>query len=105
MMSLLVLCEVESYVRGEMKQPDKEQDPVRFDNWKKNNSYAKHLITQNVGDKAIIHIQYGTTSHIAWKSLEAKIGLTQIQPHVTMCDYHVHHAQINLIKSLLSLKC
>ena len=70
-MSLLALCEVEPYVRGEIQQPNKEGDPVGHDNWKKNNNYAKHLITQNVGNKSIIHIQHGSTSYIAWKYLEA----------------------------------
>jgi hypothetical protein len=71
MMSLLALCEVEPYVRGEVLQPNKEEDPVGHSNWKKNDNYAKHLITQNVGDEAIIHIQHGSTSHVAWKNLEA----------------------------------
>ena len=71
MWSLLALCEVEPYVRGEIKQPDKEVDPVGHGNWKKNDNYAKHLITQNVGDEPIIHIQHGSTSHVAWKNLEA----------------------------------
>ena len=71
MMSLLALCEVEPYVRGEIKQPSMEDDPVGHTNWKKNDNYAKHLITQNVGDESIIHIQHGSTSHVAWKNLEA----------------------------------
>src|ERR1700678_4787208 len=65
MMSLLALCEVEPYVCSEIKQPNKEDDPVGHDNWKKNDNYAKHLITQNVGDEPIIHIQHGSTSHVA----------------------------------------
>ena len=61
MMSLLALCEVEPYVRGEIKQPSMEDDLVGHANWKKNDNYAKHLITQNVGDESIIHIQHGST--------------------------------------------
>ena len=71
MMSLLALCEVEPYVRGEINQPNMEEDPVGHTNWKKNDNYAKHLITQNVSDESIIHIQHGSTSHVAWKNLEA----------------------------------
>ena len=71
MMSLLALCEVEHYVHGEIQQPNKTEDPVGHDNWKKNDNYAKHLITQNVGDESIIHIQHGSTSYVAWKNLEA----------------------------------
>ena len=71
MMSLLALCEVEPYVRGEIEQPNRDVDPAGHDNWKKNDNYAKHLITQNVGDEPIIHIQHGSTSHVAWKNLEA----------------------------------
>src|SRR5271155_5085036 len=71
MMSLLALCEVEPYVRGEIKQPNRDDDPTGHINWKKNDNYAKHLITQNVGDEPIIHIQHGSTSHVAWKNLEA----------------------------------
>jgi hypothetical protein len=71
MMSLLALCEVEPYVRGEIVQPNTNDDPVGHNNWKKNDNYAKHLITQNVGDESIIHIQHGSTSHVAWKNLEA----------------------------------
>src|ERR1700678_1646267 len=71
MMSLLALCEVERYMRGESEQPDKEVDPVGHVNWKKNDNYAKHLITQNVGDAPLIHIQQGDTSYMAWKNLEA----------------------------------
>ena len=71
MLSLLALCEVELYVRGEIEQPDKGIDPVGH--WRKNNNYAKHLITQNIGNEPIIHIQHGSTvtSHVAWKNLEA----------------------------------
>ena len=71
MMSLLALCEAEPYVRGEINQPNKEEDPVGHTNWKKNDNYAKHLITQNVSDESLIHIQHNSTSHIAWKNLEA----------------------------------
>ena len=71
MMSLLALCEVEPYVRGEVQQPNQEEDPVGHDNWKKNDNYAKHLITQNMGDEAIIHIQHGSSSNVAWRNLEA----------------------------------
>jgi hypothetical protein len=71
MWSLLALYEVEPYVRGEIVQPNKEVDPVGHDNWKRNDNYAKHLITQNVGDEPIIHIQHGSTSHVAWRNLEA----------------------------------
>ena len=41
MMSLLALCEVEHYVHGEIQQPNKTEDPVGHDNWKKNDNYAK----------------------------------------------------------------
>lgn len=71
MMSLMALCEVESYVHGEIEQPSQIDDPVGHTNWKRNDNYAKHLITQNVGDECIIHIQGQSTSHVAWKDLEA----------------------------------
>jgi hypothetical protein len=58
MMSLLALCEVEPYILGEISQPKKEEDPVGLDNWKKNDNYAKHLITQNVADECLVHIQH-----------------------------------------------
>ena len=70
MMSLLALCEVESYVLGEILQPSQEQDPVRHDNWKKNDNYTKHLITQNVADEPLVHIQHRSSSHTAWRNLE-----------------------------------
>src|ERR1700733_3112965 len=53
MWSLLALCKVESYVHGEIPQPNYEEDLVGHDNWKDNDNYAKHLITQNVGDESI----------------------------------------------------
>jgi hypothetical protein len=71
MMSLLALCEIESYVRGEIPQPNRDDDPVGHDNWKKNDNYAKHLITQNVANEPLVHIQHGSTSHTAWHNLEA----------------------------------
>ena len=71
MMSLLALCEIESYVRGEIPQPNRDADPVGYDNWKKNDNYAKHLITQNVADEPLVHIQHGSSSHVAWHNLEA----------------------------------
>ena len=69
-MSLLALCEVEPYVQGEIKQPSMEEDLIGYTNWKKNDNYAKYLITQKVGDESIIHIQHSSTSHVAWKNLE-----------------------------------
>ena len=71
MMSLFALCEVELYVRGELERPDKNLDPDGYDIWKKNDNYAHHLITQNVSDEALVHIQHGATSNIAWKNLES----------------------------------
>ena len=71
MMSLLTLCEIESYVRREIPQPSQDDDPVGHDNWKKNDNYAKHLITQNVADEPLVHIQHSSTSHTAWHNLEA----------------------------------
>ena len=56
MMSLLALCKVESYVLREILQPSWEEDPVRHDDWKKNDNYAKHLITQNIADEPLVHI-------------------------------------------------
>ena len=71
MMSLLMLCEIDSYVRREILQPSQDDNPVGHDNWKKNDNYAKHLITQNVADEPLVHIQHGSTSHTAWHDLEA----------------------------------
>jgi len=53
--SLLALCEVKSYVHREITQLQKKDDLVGHDNWK-NDNYAKHLITQNTGDEAIVHV-------------------------------------------------
>ena len=71
MMSLLALCKVEPYVHGEIPQPSGDDDPVGHNNWKKNDNYAKHLITQNVADEPLVHIQHGSSSHTAWHNLEA----------------------------------
>jgi gag-polypeptide of LTR copia-type len=71
MMSLLALCEVELYVRGEIERPDRNLDPIGYENWKKNDNYAHHLITQNVSDEALVHIQQGAPSSVAWKNLES----------------------------------
>ena len=71
MWSLLALCEVEVYVRREILQPAWDVDPVGHDNWKKNDNYAKHLITQNVADEPLVHIQHSSSSHTAWHNLEA----------------------------------
>ena len=71
MISLLTLCEVEGYVRGEIKQPNQDNDPIGFTNWKRNDNYAKHLITQNVADEPLVHIQQAGTSHTAWHNLES----------------------------------
>ena len=38
MWSLLALCKVEPYVRGEVSQPDHEEDPVGHDSWKDNDN-------------------------------------------------------------------
>ena len=66
-----VLKPLTNPIRGEVQQPNKEVDPIGHENWKKNDNYAKHLITQNTGDESIIHIQHNSTSHVAWKNLEA----------------------------------
>ena len=70
-MSLLALCEVEPYICSKVQQPNQEEDLVSHNNWKKNNNYAKHLITQNMDDEATTHIQHGSSYNIAWKNLEA----------------------------------
>ena len=33
--------------------------------------FAKHLITQNISDTCIIHIQQNSTSNVTWSNLEA----------------------------------
>jgi len=71
MMLLLALCEIESYVHREIPQLSCDDDPVGHDNWKKNDNYAKHLITQNVADEPLVHIQHSSTSHTAWHNLKA----------------------------------
>ena len=38
MMLLLALCEVESYIHGEIPQPSQDDDPVGHDDWKKNDN-------------------------------------------------------------------
>ena len=86
MMSLLALCEVEPYVRGEIQQPNKDDDPVGHENWKRNDNFANYLITQNVSDGAIIHIQHDTTSHVAWKNLEAIYGYQSQETAVAIID-------------------
>ena len=65
-MSLLVLCKVEAYVCGEIDQPNKEGDPIGYENWRKNDNYAKYLITQNIADKPLVYIQHRSSSHTAW---------------------------------------
>jgi hypothetical protein len=72
MWSLLALCKLKSYVRGEIQQPNYNVDLVGHNNWKDNN-YTKHLITQNVGDKYIVHIQHGLTSHVALEESQGHI--------------------------------
>ena len=71
MESLLALYEAELYVRWEIEQPYQDLDPIGHENWKKNDNYANHLITQNVSDEALVHIQYGSTLYTAWKTLES----------------------------------
>ena len=71
MMSLLALCKVEAYVCGEIDQPSKEGDPIRYENWRKNDNYTKHLITQNVADKPLVHIQHRSSFYTAWHNLKA----------------------------------
>jgi len=71
MWSLLALCEVEAYVCREIPQPARDVDPVGHDNWKKNDNYAKHLITQNVADEPLVHIQHSSSSHTAWHNLDS----------------------------------
>ena len=70
MWSLLTLCKVEAYVHREILQPAQNVDLVGHDNWKKNDNYAKHLITQNVADEPLVHIQHGLSSHTAWHNLK-----------------------------------
>jgi hypothetical protein len=74
MMSLLALCKVELYVRGKIPQPSGDNDPVGHNNWKKNDNYAKHLITQNVADEPLVHIQHGSSSH-------TEAGITSAKDH------------------------
>ena len=69
MMSLFALCKVELYVREELERPNIILDPIGYQNWTKNDNYTHHLITQNVSDEVLVHIQQGATSSIVWKNL------------------------------------
>lgn len=86
MMALLMLCEVEPYIWGDIPQPSKEDDPLGHRNWQNNDNHTKHLITQNITDEPLVYIQYGSSSYTAWWNLKAiyenksqEISVTVIQ--------------------------
>src|ERR1700678_2670773 len=83
MMSLLALREVELYVRGKIPQPSGDNDPVGHNNWKKNDNYAKHLITQNVADEPLVHIQHGSEAIYEDKSQETAVAVIWNLWHTT----------------------
>ena len=71
MITLLGHCRAKPYTMGEIPCPDREVDPISYDNWVVNDNYANFLITNNVDEGPIVHIQSDATSYKAWKSLEA----------------------------------
>src|ERR1700678_4391783 len=58
MMSLLALCEVEPYVRGEIKQPNRDDDPTCHINWKKKNNKEEMNMGEEVEEDEEEHITF-----------------------------------------------
>ena len=65
------VCCIQGYVMGWIACPDPTEDPKGADIWVFNDDYAKLLITNNIGEDKMIHIDHCEYSAEMWKCLEA----------------------------------
>jgi len=81
---MLKLCGVDHYVRGAIKCPDNNSDPLGAENWVFNDTYAKLLITNNIEGVQMVHIGQCATSHEMWGSL---VAMHESKGHQTTISY------------------
>jgi hypothetical protein len=67
---VLKVCGVLQYVEGNIPKPDENSQPEEFEAWEHNDGYAQCLITNNISDEQMIHVQNGT-AHEIWTNLKA----------------------------------
>ena len=78
------MCSVDGYVRGIVKQPNRDIDPEGSKAWVFNDIYAKLLITNNIEPDQMIHINQCNTSQEMWECLEA---VHESRGHQTIISY------------------
>lgn len=81
---MLEMCGVDEYVRGVVKQPNRDIDLEGARAWAFNDTYAKLLITNNIEPDQMIHINQCNTSHEMWECLEA---VHESRGHQTIISY------------------
>jgi len=65
------VCHIQGYIMGWIACPDPTKDPKGADIWVFNDDYAKLLITNNIGEDKMIHVDHCKYSAEMWKCLEA----------------------------------
>jgi hypothetical protein len=71
MVLILSFCGVDGYAKGEIAQPNSDDDPEGAKNWAFNDTYAKLLIIINLTSTQVVYTTGCKTAHSMWANLEA----------------------------------
>ena len=89
MMLTFNLCEIQDYVLGQIRCPNRDTNPIGADNWHYNDTYTQQIIRMNLGRNQKIHCVGATTSCEMWSNLEAIYQLYSTQTkHQLMQDLY-----------------
>src|SRR5258707_3276866 len=108
MMLTFNLCEIQDYVLGQIRCPNRDTNPIGADNWHYNDTYTQQIIRIILGHNQKIHCAGATTSHEIWSNLEAIYQLHGMQTkHQLMQDLYSCQASKgdDIIKHLQKIKC
>ena len=64
-------CDVDGYVKGNIKHPDPQTNPITAANWDHNDRYAMMILRRNVNANILVHINQCKTAYEAWQTLQA----------------------------------
>ena len=107
MLCILENCDLDTYVRGEVPRPNRVTDQGNFKAWRYNDNYAKLLITNNVKEDQMNHINHCSTSHEMWDCL---VAVHESRGHQTIISYirslihTIASEEDNIIDHLATLK-
>jgi hypothetical protein len=80
---IFINCSITEYINSNIVKPDKYNDPIGVNNWKKNDYWAQQVIIQNVTSSQMNHVRSKKTAKAMYKAFMMtheydELGFTQL---------------------------